>query len=138
MCEEWLYFPNFRDWMGQQEWQDKALDKDLLPEESRVYSPSTCAFISRQLNSFLTNYSSIVGEHPPGVYYNKRLGKYVARCFMRDKQRFFIAYFDDPQLAAEAVVREKAKRALEFVDSEADPRVKQILIKKFKGDTFND
>ena len=52
VCEEWLRFSNFKAWMEQQDWEGKQLDKDLLVIGNKLYSPSTCCFVSRQVNSF--------------------------------------------------------------------------------------
>lgn len=55
VCEEWLLFSNFKVWMETQDWKGNQLDKDLLIEHNKVYSPETCLFLSREVNSFLTS-----------------------------------------------------------------------------------
>ena len=50
VCEEWLNFQNFAEWMETQDWKGKELDKDLkqldVPPGSRVFSPKYCQFIT--------------------------------------------------------------------------------------------
>jgi hypothetical protein len=52
VCEEWLTFSNFRDWMETKDWEGKCLDKDL--KGGSEYSPDTCVFISGDLNRYWT------------------------------------------------------------------------------------
>lgn len=77
VCPEWLTFSNFKTWMEQQDWEGKQLDKDLLIEGNKIYSPSSCVFVERLLNSFVT--SSKVGQFL-GVRVNKKSGKISALC----------------------------------------------------------
>lgn len=53
VCEEWLIFSNFKAWMETQDWEGKHLDKDILFEGNKLYSPETCVFVSRKLNTFI-------------------------------------------------------------------------------------
>lgn len=47
VCEEWLTFSNFKRWMEQQDYEGKALDKDLLVSQNKTYSSETCVFVPR-------------------------------------------------------------------------------------------
>lgn len=51
---DWKYFSHFKLWMEGQDWKGKCLDKDLIGGESKVYSPSTCIFISHKMNRALS------------------------------------------------------------------------------------
>ena len=76
VCDEWLIFSNFKSWMEQQDWEGKHLDKDLLVEGNKVYSPDTCAFITRELNNTLLTHTNGRGMYPLGVcYVNNRRNK---------------------------------------------------------------
>ena len=52
VCEDWRYLSKFKDWMEQQDWEGKHLDKDLLGD-GKLYSPETCCFIDNQTNVFI-------------------------------------------------------------------------------------
>lgn len=43
---DWHTFSNFKAWMEKQNWEGKQLDKDILIEGNKVYSPETCVFVS--------------------------------------------------------------------------------------------
>lgn len=70
VCEEWLRFSNFHTWMVSQDWEGKALDKDLLGGDSKIYAPEHCCFISKALNSNLKDFQS--GLYPLGVNYKQK------------------------------------------------------------------
>lgn len=58
VCNEWLSFMTFRSWMIQQTYLDVdgkilVLDKDLLDKYNKIYSPSTCVFVTQAVNSFM-------------------------------------------------------------------------------------
>lgn len=53
-CPEWLSFSSFRDWAIAQPWHGMTLDKDILLQGNKVYSPSACAFVPCRVNSLFT------------------------------------------------------------------------------------
>ncbi len=44
VCPEWIYFMNFRSWMEKQGWEGKHLDKDIITQGNKVYSPEKLCF----------------------------------------------------------------------------------------------
>ena len=87
VCEEWLSFSNFKKWFDLNYRVGCHLDKDILIQENKIYSPDTCCFVPQYLNSILTDSGSVRGELPLGVSLKlttKRNGKqytyYLARC----------------------------------------------------------
>ena len=80
VCDEWLYFMNFKRWMEQQDWEGKELDKDLLFKGNKVYSPETCIFVHRKVNMFTNTRGASRGEYMIGVYWHKTAGKFAAQC----------------------------------------------------------
>tara|TARA_R110002050_G_scaffold11693_1_gene39168 strand:- start:71 stop:445 length:375 start_codon:yes stop_codon:yes gene_type:complete len=50
VCNEWLLFSNFKSWMINQDWIGKELDKDIINNGNKTYSPENCAFVSRKVN----------------------------------------------------------------------------------------
>lgn len=133
VCEEWLTFSNFKAWMEQQDWEGKHLDKDLLVEGNRVYSPHACAFITPETNRFLTDSSASRGELPIGVSWNKTANKYQSQGRVDNKPVCF-GYFDTPEEAHFVWKKEKHKRAVVLASTETDPRVKRALETRFFSD----
>ena len=78
--DDWLIFSNFKRWMEQQDWQGKQLDKDLLVEGNKVYSPETCVFIDQMVNKFTNANGNYRGDWMIGVSWSKDVGKFRARC----------------------------------------------------------
>ena len=79
VCDEWLTFSNFRSWMITQDWKGKELDKDILVQGNKVYSPETCMFVSQAINSLITDRKASRGIYPQGVCFDKQIGKYKAQ-----------------------------------------------------------
>ena len=77
VCEDWKTFSNFKLWVEEQDFIGKCLDKDLLNRGVRVYSPETCVFISKNLNSFLVGTRKKEGRL---VGARKVCKKYIACC----------------------------------------------------------
>lgn len=58
VCDEWLNFQNFAEWCYKQSFfgfkDEKGktyhLDKDILVNGNRVYSPNTCCFVPNEIN----------------------------------------------------------------------------------------
>lgn len=56
VCEDWHCFQNFAEWatkqinFGKEGWD---LEKDLLIKNNKVYSPDTCVYLPREINSFI-------------------------------------------------------------------------------------
>lgn len=78
VCEEWLTFSKFKKWMEQQDWEGKDLDKDILGD-GKLYSPQTCVFIQKEINTFLCSSLRKRGSCRIGVSFRIQTGKYEAK-----------------------------------------------------------
>ena len=82
VCEEWLDLGNFQKWYDENyyEIEDEmmCLDKDILVKGNKMYSPKTCIFVPKGINSLFVNCKDKRGDLPLGVYYNNN-GKISAR-----------------------------------------------------------
>ena len=125
---DWLYFMNFRKWMVDQDWEGKQLDKDLLVEDNKVYSPDTCVFVDRVTNSFTTDRAKLRGEYPIGVSFHKRHGKFIAQCRNPSTKKLeFLGYFTCEYQAHLAWKKRKHILANQLADLQTDPRVAAAL-----------
>lgn len=67
MCDEWLTFSKFYDWLVSfDNWENLEIDKDLL--SGCFYCPETCLLIPKKLNCFLT-FSQSTNTSMIGVNY---------------------------------------------------------------------
>lgn len=125
---EWYSFSVFREWMAAQDWEGKQLDKDILSQGNKLYSPGSCVFVSAKLNTFMTDSGAARGEWPLGVHWNKVAGKFQARCrnpFTGERQH--LGHFGDPLSAHEAWRKRKHQHACAYADQQTDPRIAQAL-----------
>jgi hypothetical protein len=132
VCDEWLTFSNFKAWMEKQDWEGKELDKDLLVDGNKVYSPDTCVFISQSLNKFFSYRGKANGLLPIGVSIHKASGKYQAKCCNPiTNVREHLGYWDNFEEAHEAWVNRKNKIAIMLSELQTDKRLKEVLLKKY-------
>lgn len=122
----WLTFSCFKAWMIQQDWKGKQLDKDLLSREGKIYSPDTCLFVSRKVNSLFNARDNAQGDLPLGVFGRK--GKYEVGCSMGSGKRTWIGAYNTIPEAIEAYTQAKIKAALLVISQEKDPKVKQAIL----------
>jgi hypothetical protein len=71
VCEEWLYFSNFKKWFDENYIEGYHLDKDILVKGNKVYSPQTCCFVPPQINTLIIKHDTTRGELPIGVSQTK-------------------------------------------------------------------
>ncbi len=65
--EEWKYFSNFKQWYDANYRDGFHLDKDILVEGNKVYSPDTCVFVPKYLNLLLNDHGRARGDLPLGI-----------------------------------------------------------------------
>lgn len=65
-CDDWLVFSVFRSWMEQQDWEGKELDKDIRVRGNKLYSPTTCLFVSTKDNTEKALAKKYVFKSPDG------------------------------------------------------------------------
>ena len=132
VCEEWHSFMRFRAWMEQQDWQGKQLDKDILFQGNKLYSPDTCVFVDGTVNSFLLNCAASRGEWPLGVHWSERDKKFKSQCnnpFTKKKEG--LGYFTCPQEAHLAWKARKHELACQLADIQTDERVAEALRSRY-------
>lgn len=132
VCDEWLIFSNFKAWMETQDWEGKFLDKDILVQGNREYSPKTCVFVSNVVNCFINESPNRKSETLIGV--TLKAGKYIAQCrnpFTRENEYLgrYLTEFEAHQAWLEC----KKKHAKELCKMQDDPRVGQALVDRYSN-----
>lgn len=125
VCTEWIYYSNFEKWvLGENSGYVEGwhLDKDILVKGNKVYSPETCCFVPKHINSVFKSSKSRRGAMPVGVKF--RNNKYEARIKKGH------ATFDTKEDAFETYRREKEDIIKSLADKWKDklePRVYEAL-----------
>lgn len=107
VCDEWLSFKNFKEWFDKNYRYELdirlELDKDLLVEGNKIYSPDNCVFLPKKINSFLTNNQANNTSGVVGVSWHKRDNKFEVRIsdFDTHKSRY-LGYFTNVEEASKA------------------------------------
>ena len=127
VCDEWLYYPNFKKWHEANYYEidnkTSQLDKDILIKGNKIYSPETCIFVPKFINTLFTKRQNGRGEQPIGVYYNKTNKKYMASLSMfKDGKsvRKGLGYFNTAEEAFEVYKQAKEDYIKEIADEYKD------------------
>ena len=127
VCDEWLFYPNFKNWYDKNYYKinnkTSQLDKDILIKGNKVYSPDTCIFVPSFINTLFTKSQKTRGELPIGVYYKKANKKYQAglNMFKDGKSvRKYLGYFDTADEAFKTYKKAKEDYIKEVADNYKD------------------
>lgn len=126
VTDEWLTFSNFKSWMVKQDWQGNHLDKDLIIQGNKVYSPETCLFVTGSINTLLTDCKAARGKLPQGVSWNKKNKKHHAYCRVNGKLKH-LGYFSTPEAAHEAYKEFKYQVIRDVANCQKEPLRSALL-----------
>lgn len=136
--ESWVNCQSFIEWGILQKGHDRLesngktwqLDKDILVNGNRVYSPETCVFVPNEINTHFKDVekgkdgyygvNEIEPKHP-----NAKRG-WVARCCNVKKEREYLGFYDNPTDAYIAYRTRKIEVMSDLADKwkgEVDERV---------------
>lgn len=127
-------FEDFRLWMKDQVGSDNQgwhIDKDILFANNKVYSPETCVFVPRELNSFYTKRQKSRGKYPLGVSYHKPLDKFMVSGHNLCGGTVYLGVVDNPSEGFEIFLDFKRKQAKELAnkwEGKVDNRVVESLL----------
>ncbi len=127
VCEEWLTFSNFKNWMMLQDWEGKCLDKDILVQGNKVYSPSTCVFVTNAINALFTKSDAARGQYKLGVSFHKRDGMFTAQCKANGKNKF-LGYYLTEEEAYQVYKIFKQAHIRNIALEQPDERLKQSML----------
>lgn len=105
VCEEWHNFQEFAKWWHNNyyeiEGETICLDKDILCKGNKIYSPDTCIFVPKRINTLFVKRDNDRGDYPIGVCYLKDRDKYEAYCSTLEGIKY-IGLYNTPQEAFQA------------------------------------
>lgn len=111
--EHWHNFQNFAKWFENNHKEGFQLDKDILVKGNKIYSPKTCCFVPREVNSLFKKCKK-ASNLPAGV--SKMGNKYQSRMHKNNKTFYLGTYstieeaFQAYKIAKEYYIREVADR----------------------------
>lgn len=129
VCEEWRHFSKFRSWMEKQDWQGNQLDKDILLQGNKVYSPETCVFVERGVNMFMVDREDKNRLLPQGVKLTAD-NTYSVQVKWKGKT-VHVGTYKCVEQAALAYRQKKCNLAQELAHSQKDTRVRDAILRKF-------
>lgn len=71
LCDEWVYFSNFKKWVLSQNFEGLHLDKDILVRGNRMYHPERCVFVPQYVNNIFRRLKKTDSDKPHGVFTDK-------------------------------------------------------------------
>jgi hypothetical protein len=131
--EEFLDFQNFMVWCEKQVGFGELtfqLDKDVLRNDNRVYSPYDCVFLPQELNATLIQCRRKVRDNPLGVSYEEWTWRYKAQIAV-NKRNLNLGRYDSPELAFSAykiAKEDHIKQQANKWQAKIDPRAYQALM----------
>lgn len=106
VCNEWLYYPNFYEWLHSQENFDKwlngvkwCLDKDIIVKDNKIYSPNNCCLVPTNVNTLFVKKNKNRGKLPIGVTYNHQNFMSIYSNPITGNTKEYIGTFNTPEEA---------------------------------------
>lgn len=128
VCDEWHYLSQFKAWMEVQDWKGNDLDKDVLFPNNKHYSPETCVFIPRKINTFLLDGEKLRGKYLIGVTWNTRSNRFQSQIRYNNKN-IYLGLFDTEIEAHNAWKDHKIMQFNELINDPVNAYIKFGLIK---------
>lgn len=139
ICDDWKCLSNFIKWVDSQpnrDWQNCALDKDLLLDGNKYYSPENCVYIPKSINSFILSCKRSRGNLLIGVTFScRKKNPYSAQCRNPfNRKCSYVGMFPTELEAHKAWQAKKHEYACALADLQDDPRVADALRQRYSAD----
>ena len=131
ICDEWIYFSNFKSWMEKQDWKGKILSKTLLSPKNNLYSPEHCIFVNYKIANIVSTSNKIKHNFPIGVSYISRHKKYVGK--FNDGQKNYTKYFKTSLEAHKFWQIQKIKFIVDLASQQNDLIIIKALLRISKS-----
>lgn len=113
VCEEWHNYSNFKKWFDKNYYkihnEQMDIDKDILSENSKIYSPETCLIIPHYLNVLILDNKQSESKYGTGV--SKKGNKYISR-LSKNGVRVCIGSYNSSSEAKQSYIKAK----LEYIE----------------------
>jgi hypothetical protein len=138
--KSWICLSGFIKWVDTQpnrDWENCDLDKDLLVEGNKCYSPTTCIFVPEAVNQFVKIRQNDRGDFMLGVTVKYNPFCYVARCnnpVSKIEKDRYIGVFQSELEAHKAWQSRKHEYACQLADLQSDILLAQALRERYAPD----
>lgn len=95
VCDKWLLYENFYEWLHSQENFEKwtkldngVIDKDIIIKGNKTYSPDTCCLVPQNVNALFIKSDRAKGKYPIGVTYKTRDKVFEVQCNINGKETY--------------------------------------------------
>jgi len=124
VCDEWLNFQTFAKWFTEKHDYTQlkerdikvALDKDILGEGSKLYSPETCALVPVEINSALIGCSKVMTGNYCVKYNKLKNGTYSLSLNKPDKTVVRISDLKSPEDCFNEYIKHKKVILIELAN----------------------
>lgn len=137
---DFIDFQEFAEWcQGEYGYWKKdrdkfwSLDKDILIPNSKSYSPGTCMFVPRKVNSLLVSSKDRKGECPLGVCFVKKTSNYRAAGKGKNDSTIHLGSFSDGLSAHKAWQQFKVDRIHDFCENDPEVAEHEKLVVALKS-----
>lgn len=127
VCEEWHNFQNFAQWFKGNFVEGYDIDKDILVQGNKTYSPETCVFAPKSVNRMLSVRVDKTNLLPTGVAMTADKMRFVAKCNDGSNLRH-IGVFETKEEAHNAYVDRKLE-VIHKAAMECEEPIKSALLK---------
>ena len=129
---EFHNYQEFAEWYTNHEFYGLGycIDKDILNENCKIYSPDTCCLVPTEINNLFVDRRGDRGSLPIGVNHHPKTGKFMARV-STNKGRTYLGLYKTPQEAHQAYVIAKEAYVKEVANKwrgRIDERVYEALM----------
>ena len=130
LCEEWRNFQNFGKWVEENYYEcngeKMCIDKDILVKGNKIYSPSTCIFVPKSINSLFVSGKTTRGDLPIGVSIEKSTNKFKVLCGNGHNEQIYLGCYNTPQEAFQ-VYKQYKEKVIKQVADEYKPYIPKEL-----------
>ena len=95
VCEEWYNYTNFEKWFDENYYtidgEEIELDKDILIRGNKIYSPDTCIFVPKRINSLFISLNKN-NNKTIGIDWKEKIHKYQVRCCFENDRKYIGVY----------------------------------------------
>lgn len=132
VCDEWANFQNYAEWYCNHPYRndDWQVDKDLLGKGKKLYSPETCCFVPKIINSIFVRQVENKGHNlPVGVYKSKgKTYNMIFRNIERSHTEFGFKTVEEAAKVYKTLKEDRIKELANEFKSGLEPRVYEALM----------